>query len=313
MTKWLTREDIERCMGCCPPYLMLDRAELDLDTHRASAIKQVSISEKFFCGHFPDQPIMPGVLQVEALTQLASLSFNCFFPSQSKVLFLEKAKNIKFRQPVIPGDTLHIKINLANLTHKRITIKGDIFVEQRLICSADLELISLEPNEKAYRDRSFDNNNHSAKGIKGIVTNIEKILTVMPHRYPFLLLDRVFQEQSNAIDEPIISCIKNLSGNDPYFIHGKGFSRFLSNSFLMELSAQLGCYYVMKNKNPDGRVGYFMTVDHAHFFQPAYPGDQLYAKMRLLSYKKRFGKIQSRIYVDNDLIANIQCKFVIMQ
>lgn len=114
--------DIRQIMECLPhryPLLLVDRVISTEPFKRIEAIKNVSFNEPFFLGHFPDYPIMPGVLQVEAMAQTAGIlaivstnmkDQNCYF------LSIEKAK---FRKPVVPGDQLRITVDV---TQNRNTI-----------------------------------------------------------------------------------------------------------------------------------------------------------------------------------------------
>lgn len=95
-----------------PPFQMIERVvELETD-QRAVGIKNVSVNEPYFVGHFPDFPIMPGVLVTEACAQLCSLVID---PEKSndpdKIFVLLKVKDFKFIKPVIPGDTMVIEVN----------------------------------------------------------------------------------------------------------------------------------------------------------------------------------------------------------
>lgn len=95
-----------------PPFQMIERViELEPDK-RAVGIKNVSVNEPYFAGHFPDMPIMPGVLVTEACAQLCSLVIDPEKSNDSNVIFvLLKIKDFKFIKPVLPGDTLVIEVN----------------------------------------------------------------------------------------------------------------------------------------------------------------------------------------------------------
>lgn len=95
-----------------PPFQMIERV-LELETDkRAVGIKNVSVNEPYFTGHFPDFPIMPGVLITEACAQLCSLVIDPEKSNDPNVIFvLLKIKDFKFIKPVVPGDTLVIEVN----------------------------------------------------------------------------------------------------------------------------------------------------------------------------------------------------------
>src|SRR6187200_2680037 len=93
------------------PFLLVDRIVELVPRERIVGIKQVSINEYFFQGHFPDAPVMPGVLQIEALAQVgAILALREFEDRNSKIPFFSGIENAKFRRPVVPGDTLEIEV-----------------------------------------------------------------------------------------------------------------------------------------------------------------------------------------------------------
>src|SRR5262249_18264901 len=108
-----TAADIKRILQMIPhryPMLMVDRVvDMHLD-HSAVAIKNVSINEPFFQGHFPSEPVMPGVLIVEAMAQTAAVLVVATFGSQSegKLVYFMSIDGVRFRRPVVPGDQLQL-------------------------------------------------------------------------------------------------------------------------------------------------------------------------------------------------------------
>ncbi|HLB33458.1 MAG: UDP-3-O-[3-hydroxymyristoyl] N-acetylglucosamine deacetylase [Verrucomicrobia bacterium RIFCSPHIGHO2_12_FULL_41_10] len=108
--------DINEVMRVLPhryPFLMVDRiVEFDGDM-KATGVKSVSINEPYFQGHFPGHPVMPGVLQVEAMAQVASIIMMRKTENSGKIGYFMSADEIKFRKPVFPGDTLFIHVELT--------------------------------------------------------------------------------------------------------------------------------------------------------------------------------------------------------
>ena len=107
--------DIARIMHAIPhryPFLMIDRVvDLMLD-HSATGIKNVSVNESFFAGHFPGHPVMPGVLIIEAMAQTAAVLVveTLGPPAAGKVVYFMTIDNAKFRRPVVPGDQLRLTV-----------------------------------------------------------------------------------------------------------------------------------------------------------------------------------------------------------
>ena len=93
-----------------PPFQMVEKVLELRDGEYAKGIKNVSINEPYFLGHFPDTPIMPGVLIVEALAQLCSVTIESDGTDENKIYVLLKADEFKFIKPVLPGDTLTLEV-----------------------------------------------------------------------------------------------------------------------------------------------------------------------------------------------------------
>jgi 3-hydroxyacyl-[acyl-carrier-protein] dehydratase len=105
-------EDIMKVIPHRYPFLLIDRiVELEPGV-RAVAIKQVTINEPFFQGHFPDYPIMPGVLIVEALAQTGAVAGMVVPENQGKIALFAGIEAVRFRKPVVPGDTLRLEVTI---------------------------------------------------------------------------------------------------------------------------------------------------------------------------------------------------------
>ena len=124
-----------------PPFLLIDRVIDIEEKHSLTAIKNVTINEPFFVGHFPQQPIMPGVLILEALAQASVVfAFYSIDESPEKSLFLfagiDKAR---FKRPVVPGDQLQLKIELIKRRQYDVwKVLGTATVDGEIACTAEL-------------------------------------------------------------------------------------------------------------------------------------------------------------------------------
>ncbi|OAV68565.1 UDP-3-O-[3-hydroxymyristoyl] N-acetylglucosamine deacetylase [Bacteroidales bacterium Barb6XT] len=133
--------DINRIRELLPhryPFLMVDKI-IEISETRIVGIKNISTNEPFFQGHFPQEPVMPGVLQVEAMAQTGGLLvLNSLEEPERCSTYFMKIDNVKFRQKVVPGDTLILRIEMITPIRRGIsTMKGYVFVGDRLVSEAE--------------------------------------------------------------------------------------------------------------------------------------------------------------------------------
>jgi beta-hydroxyacyl-ACP dehydratase FabZ len=118
------------------PFLLIDKVTITDPDKSAIGIKNVSGNEPFFQGHFPEHAIMPGVLIVEAMAQVACALFLSKPAMKDKLAFFMGMEEIKFRKPVSPGDQLELKIEILKMRDKFGKAKGEAFVEGQLVTEA---------------------------------------------------------------------------------------------------------------------------------------------------------------------------------
>jgi 3-hydroxyacyl-[acyl-carrier-protein] dehydratase len=119
------------------PFLLIDRVIEMEPKQRIVAIKNVTINEPHFTGHFPDYPIMPGVLMVEAIAQTGGALLLTEIPDRdSKLMVFTGIDNAKFKRPVIPGDQLRIEVTVLNWRTRAVKMQGTITVEGKVVCEA---------------------------------------------------------------------------------------------------------------------------------------------------------------------------------
>tara|TARA_B100000579_G_C22120635_1_gene527371 strand:+ start:78 stop:536 length:459 start_codon:yes stop_codon:yes gene_type:complete len=137
-----TQLAIEEILGLLPhryPFALVDRVIEHIPGEKAVAIKNITINEPQFQGHFPERPLMPGVLIVESMAQVGGLIVTQMPDLPSGLFVFAGIDNVKFRRPVVPGDQLIITCQLLNIKRKRFgKVKGEAHVEGKLVCSGEL-------------------------------------------------------------------------------------------------------------------------------------------------------------------------------
>ena len=118
------------------PFLLIDKVTVTDPDKTAVGIKSVSGNEPFFQGHFPEHAIMPGVLIVEAMAQVACAMMLSKPELKDKLAFFMGMEEIKFRKPVIPGDRLELKLEMLQMRSKFGKAKGQAYVEGQLVTEA---------------------------------------------------------------------------------------------------------------------------------------------------------------------------------
>jgi len=135
---------IQEIMSTLPhryPFLLVDKiVEMDIGK-RVVGIKNVTINEPFFQGHFPGQPIMPGVLILEAMAQVGGVMALKTVPPdqvQNKVIYFMTIDKAKFRKPVIPGDQIRFEMDVIKIRSNIVNFKGQALVDGSLVAEAEM-------------------------------------------------------------------------------------------------------------------------------------------------------------------------------
>lgn len=143
-----TTLDIRRVLDTLPhryPFVMLDRVvEMTEDT--LTAIKNITFNEPFFQGHYPGNPVMPGVLQVEAMAQAAGILMIRRTSMEGKTALFMSCDKVKWRKPVRPGDQLSVKVKLTKVRGSIACAEGECSVAGQVVCSADLMFATVDSN-----------------------------------------------------------------------------------------------------------------------------------------------------------------------
>ena len=292
-----------------PPLLMIDRVRLIPAEKRAIGLKNVTMNEPYFPGHFPDNPVLPGVLILEAMIQTGGVAIRQFLDIKNDVAFLRTLDNIKFRKPVLPGDRLMSDVTLERFRKGIVKFRATATVRDRNVCQAEFT-VGLSANVPEYNpDTEFtlplvmdDIPLQTAP-----ISNINGIMNIIPHRYPFILVDAIYFTGENRI-----VALKNVTGNESFF--NGHFPKYpvMPGTLLVEAIAQAGAVFILGKPENKGKLAYFMAVDMARFRRPVRPGDQLVIDVRQTAARPRVGKAHGRIFVGTNLAAEACISFVLV-
>ncbi len=297
MRKNFSTHEIPSALAACPPLLMLDTCTLDTDARTATATKCISMNDPVFQGHFPGHPILPGVLQVLAMQQTATLLAKELMPAPQ--YSLATLRRVKFRAPVEPGKVLSIQCKAAEPQadgscdfEVKCTLDGGA-----LSSSATLTLAptTLTPVPSATEE------SQSAEGDKTWLTGAP-ILGMLPHRFPFLHLDAVC-----IADNPQGPHYgyKRITGADP-FVQDE-----FPSPIQIEAAAQLGCAAMLSRPENQGKLGFFMSIDEAKFHHSVVPGDRLFLDIQI-DQRGTFGIASGKLSVRGTLVAEAAIKFALV-
>ncbi len=133
--------DINEIMQILPhryPFLLVDRIIEIEPGVKAVGIKNLSINEPHFAGHFPNRPIMPGVLMIEAMAQVGACALFCQEKYQGQIGFLAGVEKMRFKRQAVPGDSLIIKCEVLKIKSNFGWFKGEIHIQNDLVCRGEL-------------------------------------------------------------------------------------------------------------------------------------------------------------------------------
>lgn len=138
--------DIMKILPHRYPFLLVDRVVELVPSQRCVGIKNVTMNEPFFQGHFPEMPVMPGVLITEALAQVGGICLLCEEENEGLIPMFTGIDNVRFRTPVVPGDTLRLEVEIVKVKGKMGKVHGKAYVGDKLVASGDY-MFALMPHK----------------------------------------------------------------------------------------------------------------------------------------------------------------------
>jgi UDP-3-O-[3-hydroxymyristoyl] N-acetylglucosamine deacetylase/3-hydroxyacyl-[acyl-carrier-protein] dehydratase len=129
--------EVQRVLPHRPPFLLVDKILKIEEDKKAIGLKNVTINEDFFRGHFPGHPVMPGVLLIESMAQVAGVLLLKKSENAGKLAYFMTIDKVKFRQTVVPGDTLIFEAELLKVKSKTGIVSGKAYVNSKLVAEAE--------------------------------------------------------------------------------------------------------------------------------------------------------------------------------
>ncbi|MCF7791866.1 MAG: 3-hydroxyacyl-ACP dehydratase FabZ [Victivallales bacterium] len=284
------------------PMLLVDRVWKE-DDGSVCGLKNVTVTEDFFNGHFPNQPIMPGVLQVEAAQQVASIAVrDTLDPENNLDIYIKSMRKVKFRNPVLPGDRLFISVKIRKIESNEAEIEF-LNKSHSGVCTQGFIVLSTRPRKYHIKKPELFQDYNRTDNIEMDLNTLKKY---MPHRYPFLFIDYIHSIKDNQI-----TAVKNVTYNDPIMHTYSPEYSVLPATIQSEIIAQAGCAPTLARPDNGGKIALFGSIQKAEFYHPIHPGDKLIIKLDLPQKLSRFGKGSGTIYVEDKKVAYGEILFVV--
>lgn len=303
----LSHPEIRELTAETGPVLMVDRIELAPDGQSLQATKCLSVGEPYFQGHFPDSPVTPGVLQVAGLFQaiVVLLRHRGEIP-EGQVPLIREVRKYKFRRPVIPGDVLHYEVQRDADDPLRFTCRattdGDTASQGYMRIGFESRRHLLKPPE------SLECSLPPIQGLAALsepVMNPQDVMAAIPHRFPFLLIDRVLLCDLETFR---FVAVKNVTASDVSLANTPG---ILPEYLIAETAAQAGCGMALSVPENTGKLAYFMAIDRGEFFQRVTPGDRLFVDISV-EMRGKFGRAESTLFAGARHVADMELKFALI-
>lgn len=289
------------------PYrssLSMDRFWADGE-NKFFGLKNITANEPVFLGHFPGHPIMPGVLQIEAMQQVAVIATkDKLDPDGSGDIYLKMMRNVKFRRPANPGDRLLVEVVVEKIEDGVAEVTAVNKNSSGVTCQAKLTLARRPRTRPPARPAAYNDSDKSDK----ITMDAVKIMEYIPHRYPFLFVDYIL-----SIDGSNVVGVKNVTSGEPFMENVyPGDYAVMPGPVQAEIIAQAGCVHTLARPENAGKIAYYMSIVKSEFLHPIYPGDQLRIEVVLPKAGSRFGRGDGQIVVDGLVVSKTEMTFALI-
>ncbi len=215
-------------------------------------------------------------------------------------------------KPSENGILNNIQLRFKNepVRHKALDLIGDLAllgmpIQAHVMCArsghkANVELV--KKIRKMYEKKLIARKLRATR-TDGYLLDVQAVMKVMPHRYPFLLVDRIV----DFVPQERVVGIKNVTINEPFFQGHFPDHPIMPGVLIIEAMAQVGGFMLLNSQdNPNEKLVYFMGMDNVRFRKPVLPGDQLRFELEMIKYRKTYCKMSGKAFVENDLVAEAE-------
>lgn len=301
--RFISLPEMREVLPCKKDFLLLDRVQL-IGENKIIGFKSVTLNEIYFTGHFPGHPIMPGVLQVEAIAQLAELAvWKRLDPERKHDIYIKELNKVKFRRPNNPGDRIRIEAEVVSCDSEQAKINAVVYNNGGVASQAEM-VLGVRQKEWDLTIPEFNQYDKTDE----CLWDVPAIMGYIPHRFPFLFVDHVVKLEGYHV-----TGVKNATNTESIFREYEDGYMVLTDSVLPEIVAQAGCIYMLSNEENKGKIAYFMGIEHSDFYAPVHPGDQMRLEVDIPNCSKRFGKGEGYMYVNDRMISHTNITFALVE